>query len=190
MAAASTSDAVDWDSDDFELINDDGFVYKRKKRRHGLPSLARPPDPTPDPELLEKQRRERKRKALLKVREKYEREIGLWEEMSNTLRATEQSVKEKQKQDTQGFEQEKKKQQEEGEGGESSAVGKQGDCGSLIDDLLLQVEAQEAIIHQVTNLCDVAEALCDGQEQKMNQSFIDLPIWGSPRELMALLCDD
>lgn len=58
----------------------------------------------------------------------------------------------------------------------------------------LQVEAQAAIIHDVSNLCDVAEAMCSAQEEQLKQSFIDLPVWSSPRELMASclasLCDE
>jgi len=54
----------------------------------------------------------------------------------------------------------------------------------------MQVEAQEAIIRDVSNLCDVAEAMCNAQEEQMKQSFIDLPIWTSPHELIASLCVD
>lgn len=54
----------------------------------------------------------------------------------------------------------------------------------------LQAEAQEAVIHDVSHLCDVAEAMCYVQDEQLKQSFIDLPIWGSPRELMASLCDE
>lgn len=53
-----------------------------------------------------------------------------------------------------------------------------------------QAEAQEAIIQDVSNLCDVAEAMCDEQEEQLNQSYFDLPIWASPGDLMASLCDD
>ncbi|GAB4848062.1 hypothetical protein Ancab_002724 [Ancistrocladus abbreviatus] len=186
-----------WDSDDWELINDDGFVYKRKKRRLNDPSsLARPPDPAPDPEAEEKCRRERKRRALLKLREKYEKEIALWEHLSNNLCAAERSAKEKKEQQLQGRQNSEKQegkqlQCEEQEASSSSLVPAEGNSsGSLIDKLLLQVEAQEAMIRHVTNLCDVVEALCEAQDQKVKDSFIHLPIWGSPRELMASLCDD
>lgn len=54
----------------------------------------------------------------------------------------------------------------------------------------LQVEAQEAIIHDISNLCDIAEAMCCKQEQQFKQSLFDLPIWSSPVELMKALCDD
>ncbi|KAK9290057.1 hypothetical protein L1049_008221 [Liquidambar formosana] len=51
-------------------------------------------------------------------------------------------------------------------------------------------EAQEATIRDASNLCDVAEAICNAQEEHLKNSFIDLPIWASLRELMASLCDD
>ena len=54
----------------------------------------------------------------------------------------------------------------------------------------MQVEAQEAIVRDLSNLCDVAEAMCNAQEEQLKQSLIDLPIWASPHELMASLCDD
>jgi hypothetical protein len=54
----------------------------------------------------------------------------------------------------------------------------------------MQVEAQEAIVRDLSNLCDVAEAMCNAQEEQLKQSLIDLPIWASPPELMASLCDD
>lgn len=54
--------------------------------------------------------------------------------------------------------------------------------------LTIQVEAQEAFIHNISNLCEVAEALCHKQEQQLKQSLLDLPIWASPLELMELLC--
>ena len=57
---------------------------------------------------------------------------------------------------------------------------------------VMQVEAQEAIIKQASNLCDMAEAMCDVQEEEENEALIDLPVWAlaaSPRKLLASLCD-
>ncbi|GAB4847895.1 hypothetical protein Ancab_026955 [Ancistrocladus abbreviatus] len=181
MAAVAAANTSAWDSDDWELVNDDGFVYKCKNRRPSDPSPL--PRPT-DSEAEEKYRRERKRRVLLKVRGKYEREIALWEHLSNTLTASERGAKQK-----------KKQEQEVGQDFEQLIGAEQGYSSSsrnglLVDKLLLQVEEQEAMIQHVTNLCDAAEALCDKQEDKAKGSFIDLPVWGSPRELMASLCYD
>lgn len=54
----------------------------------------------------------------------------------------------------------------------------------------MQAEAQEAMIKEVSSLCDIAEAMCNAEEEQLNQSLIDLPIWASPTELMASLCDE
>lgn len=37
-----------------------------------------------------------------------------------------------------------------------------------------QAEAHEIVIHDVSNLCDIAEAVCDAQEQQMKQSYFDM----------------
>ncbi|PNX75048.1 hypothetical protein L195_g032038 [Trifolium pratense] len=70
------------EDDDWELCYDDGFVYKRKRRR------LNPPEPVnssePDSEIL---RKERKKHTLLKLKSKYEKEILQWENLSNTLRS-------------------------------------------------------------------------------------------------------
>jgi len=52
------------------------------------------------------------------------------------------------------------------------------------------VEAQEAIIRDVSNLCDIAEAVCAKREEQFKQTLFDLPIWASPNDLMEALCDD
>ncbi|GAU45827.1 hypothetical protein TSUD_115150 [Trifolium subterraneum] len=110
------------EDDDWEICYDDGFVYKRKRRR------LNPPEPVTSSEPdSEKLRKERKKQTLLKLKSKYENEI---------------------------------------------------------------VEAQEAIIHDISNLCDVAEAMCFKQEQLSKQSLFDLPIWSTPHELMQVLCYD
>lgn len=172
---------TDLESDKWELVNDDGFVYKRKKRRLDPSAVARPADPPPDPELEARQRRARKRTALLNVKHKYKKEIALWEHLSSTLSAMERSAGEK---------------QDERNSGETLAHEKSHpvDGGfqgvSLLDELLSQVEGQETLIHHITSLCDVAEALCDVEEENVKKSLLDLPVWGSPHELMTSLSED
>lgn len=170
------------DDEEWELYNDDGFVYKRKKRRlnpdeAALAAVAAR-SPSMDPETEERNRRERKRKTLLRLKERYQREIDRWELLSNTLRAMEERARQRQEhEETPSF-------------GDLPLSSPEIVNGSLVDELLLQVEAQEAIIRDVSNLCDVAEAMCNAQEEQMKQSFIDLPIWASPHELIASLCVD
>ncbi|KAL6325292.1 hypothetical protein AAG906_023137 [Vitis piasezkii] len=170
----------DWE-DDWELCNDDGFVYKRKKRRLDAVPVA-PAPPLPDPQAEEDHRRERKKRALIKIKEKYQREIDHWEHLSNTLRAMEETA----------HQQQRRQQHEQASSSLPLADSPSSEfvCRTLVDELLLQAEAQEAIIHDVSNLCDVAEAMYNVQDEQLKQSFIDLPIWGSPRKLMASLCDE
>ncbi|KAL2246893.1 UNVERIFIED_CONTAM: hypothetical protein Sindi_2541600 [Sesamum indicum] len=189
------------DPDEWELVNDDGFVHKRKKRPRidpgGAPSAGQPPL---DPELEKKHRRERKMRALLKLREKYLEEISRWELLSNTLKEMEETAQARllERQElcpTTSF------------GAASSSEqhsASDATCQRIVDDLLSQshsyikirkqrkkrelVEAQEAIIRDASNLCDVAEALCSAHEERLKQQLIDLPIWEpSPHELMAAL---
>ncbi|KAB1211703.1 hypothetical protein CJ030_MR6G022447 [Morella rubra] len=85
------SAATSWEADDqWELCNDDGFVYKRKKRRldpAAAAAMAQPPS-NADPEAEERNRREGKRRTLLKLEAQYQREMEQWELLSNTLRVT------------------------------------------------------------------------------------------------------
>ncbi|KAL1531600.1 hypothetical protein AAHA92_31723 [Salvia divinorum] len=163
--------------DDWELINDDGFVYRRKKR----PRLETAAPPPPDPEAERKHRLERRRRALLKLRERYMEEISRWELLSNTLTAMEQSAT------AQSVELPTTSSDGASSSGEFSADSSRR---RLVGDLLAQVEAQEAIIRDVSNLCDVAEGLCSAQEGRFRQKLIDLPIWDpSPQELMKALGD-
>lgn len=119
------------DEEEWELYNDDGFVYKRKKRRlnpdeAALAAAARPL--SMDPEAEERNRRERKRKTLLKLKERYQREIDRWELLANTLRAMEERARQRQEhEDTPSL----------------SALPLSSPeivNGSLVDELLLQVK--------------------------------------------------
>ncbi|GMY13250.1 hypothetical protein FCV25MIE_08489 [Fagus crenata] len=179
-ATTSWSDEQGW-----ELYNDDGFVYKRKKRRLNPDETAISAEASADPEAEERSRRERRRKTLVKLKERYQREIDQWELLSNTLREMDDKARQRQQEP----------REEDGQDQTSSFSGLPFPLpefvnGSLVNELLLQVEAQEAIIRDVSNLCDVAEAMCITQEEQLKQSLIDLPIWGSPHELIASLCDD
>ncbi|XP_020238058.1 uncharacterized protein LOC109817252 [Cajanus cajan] len=156
--------------DEWELHVDHGFVYKRKRRR-----IDPTPPPHPEPEAAaEQRRRERKKQTLLKLKTKYENEILQWESLSNTLHSLQQQRTTLQPQPIPA----------------TSLPSTSDSTHSLLDDLLLQVEAQEAIIRDVSNLCDIAEAVCVKREEQFKQTLFDLPIWASPHDLMQVLCDD
>lgn len=176
------------EEDEWELYDDDGFVFRRKKRRLTDPSPAEVDKAAENREEEEKKRREWRRMMLMKLAERYSRELGQWEILSNALCAMQQKA--------QQFQIEEKQRREDGERREEDGAASvsedrdKGASGSVVDELLAQVEAQEAIIQDVSNLCDVAEAMCDAQEEQLKQAYFDLPIWASPRGLMASLCDD
>ncbi|CAK9180424.1 unnamed protein product [Ilex paraguariensis] len=180
-------DTADWTEDDeWELINDDGFVYKRKKRRFDPTAASASASTAPDPAAEEKNRRERKKMALIRIKMRYQKEIDQWEHLSNTLKTMQELTRNQQ-------------QRQEIETSIDPSMSspllpaQSSDSTNrrIVDDLLIQVEAQEAIIRDASNLCDVAEAMCDSQLERTKRSFIDLPIWAaSPRELLASLCED
>ncbi|XP_010251046.1 PREDICTED: uncharacterized protein LOC104593068 [Nelumbo nucifera] len=161
--------------EEWELCNDDGFVYKRKKRRQDSIAAAAPPVPASDPVVEKRQRRERKKRTLMKLRDQYQKEIDHWERLSNMLQEMEKSTHQ---------------QQTFVEFPLQSLQTSGSVCQPLIDDLLLQAEAQEAIIQNLANLCDVAEVMCKASDEGLKQSFFELPIWGTPCGLMASLSDE
>ncbi|KAL9229309.1 hypothetical protein vseg_004792 [Gypsophila vaccaria] len=174
---------------EWEIVNDAGFIYQRKKRRLDAAALvaaasaaaASEAESELSPEMVLKERRDRKRKALLQIRDKYRREIALWEKLSDSVKSVEARHRPQ-------FAEER--ECGVSVGGEDNCVGPVTSASSLLSDLFLQVEAQEAIIRECSQLCEIAESLCSAHEEKTKQQFIDLPIWKSPEELMASLCDD
>ena len=90
---------TEWEEGEWELVNDDGFVYKRKKRQRLDPTAADTSvPPPPDPEAEEESRRERKKRALTKLRDKYQKEIDKWELLSNMLKSLEGKAQHQQRQ--------------------------------------------------------------------------------------------
>ncbi|XP_027154015.1 uncharacterized protein LOC113753936 [Coffea eugenioides] len=176
---------VNWEPDDeWELINDDGFVYKRRKRpRVDLPSSSSAPG-LPDPAVEEQNRRQRKKRALLKLKHKYQQEIEQWVHLSNTLKDMQQNSRQPNDAAT-SSDQVTTTSPVPPEQSSDSA------CRHLADELLLQAEAQKSIIEDVARLCDVAEALCSAREENFTKSFTELPVWASkPHELMTSLYED
>ncbi|KAF2308443.1 hypothetical protein GH714_009678 [Hevea brasiliensis] len=175
------------EGDDWELRHDDdGFTYKILKRRRLLDSTAAAQSPLPDPMADERHRRQRKRKILLKLKSRYQKEIDQWELLSSNLHAMQERANQQLELQT--------RQQDVREMASSSlgspSTNMEGSSESLIDKLLSQAEEQEAVIHDVSCLCDIAEAMCNAQQEWLAQSYIDLPVWSSPRKLMASLCDE
>ncbi|XP_043726089.1 uncharacterized protein LOC122672684 [Telopea speciosissima] len=176
-------ESVGWEEEEeWELCNDGDFVYKRRKRRQDLSAAATAP-PTSDPEAEQRQLRERKKRALLKLKEQYQNEIDQWQRMSHTLQAM----------DTRAQPQPFPSPPSSSSATESAKLPPpelDSSCRQLIDDLVLQAKAQEAIVQDLSNLCETVETLCKAEEERVKQSFIDLPIWATPSALVASLSDD
>ncbi|KAK4422389.1 hypothetical protein Salat_1821200 [Sesamum alatum] len=169
------------DPDEWEIVNDDGFVHKRKRRRPIDPSAT---SSSGYPELGMKHVCERKKRVLLKLRAKYFKEISRWELLSNTLTEMDENAH------TRLLELQVLCPTTFINAASSSEQhsGLDSTCRRIVDDLFSQAEGQEAIIRDVLSLCDVAEALCSTHEERLKQQLTNLPIWGpSPHELMAAL---
>ncbi|OVA20590.1 hypothetical protein BVC80_1065g148 [Macleaya cordata] len=186
LAAAAREEGV------WEICNEDGFVYKRRKRRGGQQEddLEAAADHHPGADhQLRQQNKKKKTRLLMKLRDQYQREIHQWERLSNTLPEMDQERTQIQlllNQKPSSFLM------------VDSALPKPLQMSDdfvcqklLLDQLLLQAESQEAIIQDFSNLCDVAESMCKAEEECLRQSLInDLPIWASPRSILASLSDE
>ncbi|KAK8581220.1 hypothetical protein V6N13_144260 [Hibiscus sabdariffa] len=149
-------------TDDWELCNDDGFIYKREKRRLVLSQPAWLPA---DPEEVEKQRRAWTRKNLLRVKDKCNKEIEQWEVLKNTLNSMQENAlgfqsQQHERRKLRGTEDEK----ETASFSESENTDKEKKDSSFGS----MAEAQEMAIRK---LWDIAEAICnaDCREEQMKQ---------------------
>ncbi|XP_074302538.1 uncharacterized protein LOC141634164 [Silene latifolia] len=171
---------------EWEMVNDEGFVYQRKKRSRIIGG-GKTADPTAAEEEvaaaaaavveLKERKKKRRRIALVKLKDKCKHEIGVWQHLDNTLISMQQQH--------QHLNQPSNINQQH-----HSILGFPSQSSFFLSHLFSQVEAQEAIIRDFSQLCEVAESLCSVHEEKAKQQFIDLPIWRSPRELMTSLCED
>ncbi|EPS68231.1 hypothetical protein M569_06543, partial [Genlisea aurea] len=176
MAAVSGGEEVD----EWELVNDDGFVYRRRKRQRIEATAAKtlPLDAASE----SRNRRERRKRVLRKLRDKYLAEMSQWELLSNALREMEPSASER------GLEPPLSSTKFEATFRSGEHTASDLPRRSLINDLQTQIEGQEAIIEEVSKLCDVAEALCSAAEERKKQQLLTLPIWDpSPQQLLGVL---
>ncbi|KAL4568300.1 hypothetical protein LXL04_023909 [Taraxacum kok-saghyz] len=167
--------------EEWELVNDDGFVYRRLKRLRLDPTVSTSSaTPPPDTAAEERNRKERKKSILLKLKARYQQEIQQWEHLSNTLKALQDRTPTQPPPTALPHPP------------VSQLVDHSMNCSyhELAETLLIQVEAQEASINEFSTLCDVAEVLCSAHEQLLKQPFVSLPIWeSSPRKLITSLCN-
>ncbi|KAK1270659.1 hypothetical protein QJS04_geneDACA004303 [Acorus gramineus] len=169
-----SSSEIEW-----EVRVDDGFVYKRRRRNppndaddHHQP----PPSAAADGEAEERiRRREIKKRALKRVMERYRKELDMWESLSSTLADMKSKIP--------------CTPPSPPPSPPSDPTASTSVIGPSIDELLLQVDTQAALIGEMGNLCDVAEAMVAEKEEMVTRSLLELPVWGSPRDLVAALND-
>lgn len=148
MVESTPSGAAAWEDDeDWELVNEDGFVFKRRKKRRVDPSadssLRAPPSASAADlqEDAEKLRRERKKKSLLKLKTQYQAEIDQWELLSSTLRAVEERTCHLQEQQQHRLNEQEREETVSLPGSCPSELQRsESVCGSVVDELLLQVK--------------------------------------------------
>ncbi|CAL9202733.1 unnamed protein product [Musa hybrid cultivar] len=169
------------DDDEWEICNDNGFVYKRRRRRLIRPGeSAEGPSIAEDPEVeLRRHCRARRRRCLLDLRDRYRQELEQWDLLSSRLL------------DLAAPPPSAAASSSRPEPPSVELPEPPGGCihQPLVDDLLHQVEAQEAILRKLSEICDYVESLCREKEEGLVESLIELPIWGSPRSLMTSFSD-
>ncbi|KAG6479533.1 uncharacterized protein LOC122020059 [Zingiber officinale] len=176
MDVASKSDSGDGE---WEICNDRGFIYKRRRRRRVLDPVQAEAGTSAagDSEAEQRRcRRDLRRRCLLHLRDLFRRELELLEPLSSgpvdltPAMPTEAAP----------------------EAPPAVAEPPHPDPGediqkSLVDDLLSQVEIQEAVLRKLSESCDYVDSLCNEKEERLLQSLMALPIWGSPRSLVLSL---
>uniref|UniRef100_A0A0A9DCE6 Uncharacterized protein n=1 Tax=Arundo donax TaxID=35708 RepID=A0A0A9DCE6_ARUDO len=171
MAAPSGGE----DDEEFEICNDDGFVYKRARGLY--PDVA--PSSTeaaagPDPEAA---RRRRRRRALLRLRDKRLRELSSWEALASNLLVPPPAPRQPPPQSPPASPR---------PAADTTATAA---SDSVLDDLLAQAEAQAELLNKVSQMCDEIQILCDAQEEAVVDSIASLTVWGNPKDLIKALCD-
>lgn len=72
--------------DEWEICNDNGFVYKRRRRLIRPGEAAEGPSTAEDPEVeLRRHCRARRRRCLLDLRDRYRQELEQWDLLSSAL---------------------------------------------------------------------------------------------------------
>jgi hypothetical protein len=184
--------------EDYEICNDDGFVYKRHR---GLCPDAAPTSAQlagPNPEAI----RRRRRDALLRLRGRRLRELERWEALEGKLLGPLPAPRPPLPSSS-----------------DLSAAADTSASASMLDDLLaqvpphrtpagsaawfffikkysclmsfsslvLQAEVDQAILTKVAGLCDEFDALCRTHEEEIADAITALPVWGDPKELVTTL---
>ncbi|KAG8071287.1 hypothetical protein GUJ93_ZPchr0006g41573 [Zizania palustris] len=157
---------------EWEIYNEDGFVYKRRRGPHhpdcedaAAPSTAAP---SPDSVLLR-----RRRQALLQLRAKYLLELSRWDSLSKDLLAPLPALP---------------AALPRAPSDPIAASAPDFSDLDVVDDLLAQAEVMDELLNKLSQACDEINELCDAHEATLVDAVAVLPVWGDPRELMNSLC--
>lgn len=164
--------------DEWEIENDEGFVYKRPRVLYpvgGEDAGAAAASSTPA-STAKSIRLQRRRRALLRLRDKYLAELSQWESLSSDLvpvptpsaapsvapSATPLPV--------------------------TASVATISADHTVLDDLIAEAEVQGEIFKKASEMCDEITEFCNEYEAAIVDAVTTLPAWGNPRELMKSLC--
>ncbi|KAM0863327.1 hypothetical protein ACQ4PT_044670 [Festuca glaucescens] len=167
MAAASAGG-------EWEIENDDGFVYKRPRVLYPAgredAGAAAPSAPGPPPESVRLQRR---RRALLNLRAKYQAELSRWESLASDvlvpLPAPSAAPSASPLSPT-------------------ASTATVSSDHAVLDDYIAEVEVQGEMLKKASQMCDEITEFCDEYEAALVDAVTALPVWGNPRELANSLC--
>ncbi|PWZ21491.1 hypothetical protein Zm00014a_039968 [Zea mays] len=161
---------------DYEIRNDEGFVYKvpRGLYHEAAPSTTQSAAGT-DPKAAGLRRRCR---ALLRLRAKRLRDLSRWEALASELFAPLSAPQPP-----------APPSQAPPASSHSVAASSSSSPTSVLDELLAQVDIQAELMKKVHQWCDEANAICDAGESAIVASMVALPLWGgNPADLVTALC--
>ncbi|KAL5211347.1 hypothetical protein ABZP36_022194 [Zizania latifolia] len=199
--AATSSSGGEW-----EIYNEGGFVYKRRRGLHhpdredaAAPSTAAP---SPESVLLE-----RRRQALLRLRAKYLLELSRWDSLSKDLLAplpAPPAAPPRAPSDPVVASSPDSSDLDVVDNLLAQVTPHSLGCSSFpsfphLPDLLLlrpvvgcqlplQAEVMEELLNKLSQACDEINEFCDAHEAALVDAVAVLPVWGDPRELMNSLC--
>ncbi|XP_047079738.1 uncharacterized protein LOC124690393 [Lolium rigidum] len=158
---------------DWEIENDDGFVYKRPRVLYPAgredAGAAAPSALGPPPESVRLQRR---RRALLNLRAKYQAELSRWESLASDVLAPLPAPS----------------AAPSGAPSASPLPPTVSSDHAVLDDYIAEVEVQGKMLEKASRMCDEISKFCDEYETALVDAVTALPIWGNPRELANSLC--
>ncbi|KAJ1279795.1 hypothetical protein BS78_04G182800 [Paspalum vaginatum] len=156
---------------EFEIRNDEGFVYKVPSGLYPDAASSTQASAGPDPKAAGLRRR---RRALLRLRAKRLRQLSRWEALASELLAPPPAPRQPASQSPPSS--------------PHPVAAVAPASASVLDELIAQAEVQAELLKKLSQWCDESNMLCDAHEAAIVDSIVALPLWGNPSELVASLC--